>query len=192
MFAVRTWGGFVPAAWGVRLAGRRGRFRSLEIGWGCAGDVRNAQESGPRRRAQSQHPGQPNLWPLCGGARSLGRVASARPKPREIAGIFDPARPPPENSPDSRTSWRSGQSSANPPLCPNSLIYGKIPGIRADSGAAGLAIGPDSLACTRTCAPRSLEPGTGNFVPRSRDSHSRDPLRKAPDQLEKPVLGPTH
>jgi hypothetical protein len=64
---------------------------------------------------------------------------------------------------------------------PNSLIYGKIQGIRADSGSAGLATGPDSLACTRTCAPRSLEPGTGNFVPRSRDSRGLDPLRKVPD-----------
>ena len=61
---------------------------------------------------------------------------------------------------------------------PNSLIYGKIQGICANSGSPGLAIGPDSLACTRTCAARSLEPGTGNFVPWSRDSLGHDlPLK---------------
>ena len=72
-----------------------------------------------------------------------------------------------------RTGWRSGQSSANPSLRPNSLIYGKIQGICPDSGSRGPVIGPDSLACTRTCAPGSLEPGTGNFVPRSRDWRGR-------------------
>ena len=70
----------------------------------------------------------------------LGKREGARPKARETAGISPMARGPADQSLHSQTSWRSGQSSANPSLRPNSLIYGKIQGIRADSGAAGLAL----------------------------------------------------
>ena len=87
-----------------------------------------------------------------------------------------------------QTGWRSGQSGANPSLRPNSLYFPVDQGIRADSGSPGLAIGPDSPACTRTCAPRSLEPGTGNFVPRSRDSRRPTGWPRSCDRIAVPTL----
>jgi hypothetical protein len=107
----------------------------------------------------------PAAWPSPLGMREV-----ARPKSREMAGNSPMARGSSDQSPDSQTGWRSGQSSASRSLRPNSLIYGKIQGIRADSGSSGLAMGPDSLPCTGAYTPLSLPPRTGNFVPRSRDS----------------------
>jgi hypothetical protein len=47
-------------------------------------------------------------------------------------------------------------------FAPISLIYGKIQGIRTNSGSAGLAISPDSPARAGACTPRSLRSTTGN------------------------------
>ena len=70
--------------------------------------------------------------------------------------------------------WLAGRAvqrePASPPQFPD---LRENTGNSSESGFPRLAIGPDSLACTRTCAPRSLGPGTGNFVPRSRDSYPR-------------------
>jgi len=120
----------------------------------------------------------------------LGCAKARRPRPRGIARFFGPAPDQPEDAPHAQTGWRSGQSRASPSLRRNSLIYGKIQGIRPDSGSVGLAIVTDSLACTRTCAPDSLEPVTGNFVPRSRDSGGRDPLWSVPDHRGAALVGP--
>jgi hypothetical protein len=85
----------------------------------------------------------------------------------------------------SRRLVGGGSSPARTRLCtPNSLIYGKIQGIRADSGSAGVAIGTDSLARTSTCAPHSLETETGNFVLRSRDSRGHDLPQNVPDSRD--------
>ncbi len=45
------------------------------------------------------------------------------------------ARAPAEDSPGSRTSWRGGQSRANPSLHSDSLIRGKVHGNRLDPGS---------------------------------------------------------
>ena len=104
----------------------------------------------------------------------LGMRKGARPRPRGIAGISQAVSECAQEV-SATADWLAERAVQREPVSPrpNSLIYGKIQGIRADSGAAGLAIGPDSLAWTRTWAPRSLEPGTGNFVLRSRDSYPR-------------------
>ena len=80
----------------------------------------------------------------------------ARQEPRGIAGTIGPARAQPEGSPESRTGWRSRQSGATPSPRSNFLIYGRIQGICAAAGSAGLAIWPDSAPCAVACLPRSL------------------------------------
>jgi hypothetical protein len=173
-----------------RVLNRAGGWRSARVPLDSAhGRTLGAPENGlapfplsnrrnrPRRRpAASPRLGQPH-----GGLR-LGCAKVLAQRPAESRGFLRLCPSARGKSLQQQTGWRSGQSSANPSLRPNSLIYGKIQGICADLGSRGLASGPDSLACTRTCAPRSLEPGTGNFVPRSRDSPGQDAPWKVPDR----------
>ena len=170
----------------TRAGGWRSARVPLDPGYGRReGSWRSGEWPHPHPRVQPQQSpaektrgfdaARPATW-----WSPLGMRNGARPKAREIAGMFDPARAQPESSPDARTGWRSGQSSANPSLRPDSLICGKIQGIRSDTGSAGLAIGPDSLPCTGAYAPRSLPLRTGNGVPRSTDSSGHDLPRKVP------------
>ena len=98
-------------------------------------------------------------------ARSLGRVAGARPAYRLIRHMegllalrMDGLAPIPVSNHSNRPRRK-----------------------RAATGSAGLAILPDSPPCAGACPPRSLASGTGNCVPSSPDSRGHDPPRRGPD-----------
>ena len=123
----------------------------------------NHRNSPQRKCAASLHWRQPHVRLRLGCGKGLGQ------SPAKRRGFRRWIAPVPTSLCNSRLVGGAGSPARTRLSSPNSLIYGKIQGIRADSGSAGLAVGPDSLASTRTYAPLSLEPGTGNFVPRSRE-----------------------
>ena len=125
-----------------------------------------------RKHAASARGNRPHGGRRLGCAKGLGQSPA---KSRDLSGRL-------ALSPRILRTRRLVGGAGSPPRtglsAPNSLIHGKIQGIRADSGSDGLAIGPVSLACTETCAPGFLEPVTGNLAPRSREFAWR---RSAPE-----------
>jgi hypothetical protein len=112
-----------------RALTRAGGWRSARVRLDPPHEGRPTLRRRPRPQSLIQPPLSPAEKTRAFGAAGpatcwspLGIREGARPKARETAGISAIARGPPDQSPRSQTGWRSGQSSANPSLRPNSLI----------------------------------------------------------------------
>ena len=129
----------------------------------------------PQRKCEaSAHWGQPDGCLRLGCAKALGQ------DPAESRGFLRPCPSARGKSLQQQTSWRSGQSGANPSLRPKLPDLRENTGNSRGSGLPRMAISPDSPARAGACTPRSLRSRTGNCRPSTPDSRGHDPPWKVP------------
>jgi hypothetical protein len=129
---------------------------------------------GHRPRSEPSKPAAESIGP-CGAVRRAARPSplrvrrGPRPKPRGMAGISPPARARGAQSTQPRTTWRWGQSGANPSLGLGSLIRrentGNSPGFEGTGGRRGA----ENARSPGTLGEISLGPGAGNDGPAIRE-----------------------